>query len=145
MQYRLPYLSSISIWTQGAARRHCKDVTSTARLRCAQGTSSGAPSSTRNVSSILLRTADGACLVDAGEGTCRQLAAAGVPADHVRWCAATQGHLHVRTRVEGSLESVQHHRQLAMRVASSLAGGHSSAMCTGLSLVHVSGRDARVY
>ena len=56
-----------------------------------QGTSSGAPSSTRNVSSILLRTADGACLVDAGEGTCRQLAAAGVPADHLRWCARHPG------------------------------------------------------
>ena len=55
-------------------------------VTCEQGTSSGAPSSTRNVSSILLRTADGACLVDAGEGTCRQLAAAGVPADDVRWC-----------------------------------------------------------
>jgi len=69
-----------------------------------QGTSSGAPSSTRNVSSILLRTADGGCLVDAGEGTCRQLAAAGVPADHLRWCGATQGPTCTSGPTEGRLD-----------------------------------------
>ena len=43
------------------------------------GTSSGAPTPGRNVSSIALRTAGAAALVDAGEGTAVQLAAAAIP------------------------------------------------------------------
>ena len=36
------------------------------------GTSSGAPTPQRNVSSIAYRLPEGTFLVDAGEGTCRQ-------------------------------------------------------------------------
>ena len=48
------------------------------------GTSSGAPSSTRNVSSILLRSGRDSFMVDAGEGTARQLMRANLDASTVR-------------------------------------------------------------
>ena len=55
------------------------------------GTSSGAPSNTRNISSILLRTGRSAYLVDAGEGTARQLMLANVDPADVKRCAARLG------------------------------------------------------
>ena len=56
------------------------------------GTSSGAPTPGRNVSSVAVRCARATVLVDAGEGTAVQLASAGVPLAHVGALLIT--HLH---------------------------------------------------
>jgi len=56
------------------------------------GTSSGAPTPARNVSSIAARTPGGAVLVDAGEGTAAQAAAAGIPPASIGAVLVT--HLH---------------------------------------------------
>ena len=49
------------------------------------GTSSGAPTLRRNVSCIALRLRRASFLVDAGEGTCRQVCEAPTPPSSVHW------------------------------------------------------------
>lgn len=53
------------------------------------GTSSGAPSNQRNISSILLRTRADTFMVDAGEGTVRQLMAANINPASIRRCGGS--------------------------------------------------------
>ena len=56
------------------------------------GTSSGSPTLRRNVSSIVLRLPHAALMVDAGEGTCKQILRAKLPPANIRHLFVTHMH-----------------------------------------------------
>ena len=103
----------------------------------------GAPTKNRNVSSVALRTPGQTLIVDAGEGTCRQAAQAGIPGEsisdifithlHGDHCFGLPGLLEYASNARhGQMIKVLHlHRQIGGTKPKSL-GLPTAALITGI-------------